>query len=82
MKTPSRQRAISAVIILQLMMTSKFIAIMRTHNIRLTLSERAFKTIDDEIYSREIAVIYYLTEDWKEEYGGKPIVTNFHVKHV
>lgn len=29
-----------------------------------------FKTIGGELYSRELAVIYYLTEDWKEEYGG------------
>jgi Rps23 Pro-64 3,4-dihydroxylase Tpa1-like proline 4-hydroxylase len=33
-------------------------------------ASRAFKTIDDEVYSRELAVIYYLTDDWKEEYGG------------
>lgn len=32
--------------------------------------DKAFKTIDDEVYSRELAVIYYLTDDWKEEYGG------------
>jgi hypothetical protein len=32
--------------------------------------DRAYKEIDGEIYSRYIAVIYYLTKDWSEEDGG------------
>jgi len=32
--------------------------------------DKAYKQIGDQIYSRHIALIYYLTPDWKEEHGG------------
>eukprot|EP00124_Ichthyophonus_hoferi_P002263 Ihof_evm9s147 gene=Ihof_evmTU9s147 len=32
--------------------------------------DRARKVIGGHVYSRELTLVYYLTKDWKEEYGG------------
>lgn len=35
-----------------------------------SIIDRAYKEINSETYSRDIAVIYYLAKDWKAEDGG------------
>lgn len=32
-------------------------------------SDTAKQVFGDELYSRSIAVVYYCSKDWKEEYG-------------
>lgn len=32
--------------------------------------DNAFKVVDEKLYERDIAVVYYSTEDWQEADGG------------
>jgi Rps23 Pro-64 3,4-dihydroxylase Tpa1-like proline 4-hydroxylase len=44
--------------------------------------DRQYKEIDGETYSREIALIYYLTPDWKKQDGGSLIDMNATQEYV
>lgn len=44
--------------------------------------DRAYKVINDTVYSRDIACIYYVAKDWKAEDGGALIDVPSQQKYI